>query len=238
MTGDTEAAQQAGGGRPDGVDEPRRAQRLLRAHRAPSRRRRPPTAGPVLVHALDGFLSAGPGRPAGRRAPARRAMRAGGQVVAELDVDRLFDYRARRPPLAFDQDHYAGYEAPRLDVRRLTDAAGTPYLLLRRARARLPAGRASPTPCATWSTPSAYGWWSASAPCRWACRTPGRSSSPRTRPAPSWSTGRTCGPGGCWCRRARRRCSSCGWGSGATTRSATSRTCRTTWPRWSSHPRR
>ena len=34
-------------------------------------------------------------------------------------------------------------------------------------------------------------------------------------------------------RRARRRCSRCGWGSGATTRWASSPTSRTTWPRWS-----
>ncbi len=89
----------------------------------------PEGTGPVLVHALDGFLSAGQaGRLAAEHLLGGDAGR--GQVVAELDVDRLFDYRARRPPLAFDQDHYSGYEAPRLDVRRLTDAAGTPYLLL------------------------------------------------------------------------------------------------------------
>ncbi|MDF2966383.1 MAG: hypothetical protein K0Q93_161 [Nocardioidaceae bacterium] len=112
-----------------------------------------PDGGPVLLHALDGFLSAGQ---AGRLAadhllgadatvgrpdeqvdgqvddlPDDRAGGpVGGEVVAALDVDRLFDYRARRPPLAFDQDHYSAYEAPRLDVRRLVDAAGTPYLLL------------------------------------------------------------------------------------------------------------
>ena len=87
-----------------------------------------PSGGPVLLHALDGFLSAGQaGRLAAEHLLGADATR--GEVVAELDVDRLFDYRARRPPLAFDQDHYAAYEAPRLDVRRITDAAGTPYLL-------------------------------------------------------------------------------------------------------------
>ncbi|CAN5832742.1 PAC2 family protein [soil metagenome] len=51
-------------------------------------------------------------------------------MVARFDIDTLFDYRARRPALAFDGDHYATYDAPRLEVRRLTDAAATPYLLL------------------------------------------------------------------------------------------------------------
>ena len=97
---------------------------------------RTPDGGPVLLHALDGFLSAGQ---ASRLAAQHllgvddaddQAGQVGGDVLAELDVDRLFDYRARRPPLAFDQDHYSAYEAPRLDVRRLVDAAGTPYLLL------------------------------------------------------------------------------------------------------------
>jgi len=87
-----------------------------------------PDGGPVLLHALDGFLSAGQ---AGRLAADQLVGDdLAGDVVAEIDADALYDYRARRPPLAFDQDHYAGYQAPRLDVRRMVDAAGTPYLLL------------------------------------------------------------------------------------------------------------
>ena len=146
---------------------------LLRLSAPSANSLRTPDGGPVLLHALDGFLSAGQagriaadhllradatvgppggqvdgqvddqvddqvgdqvdGRPDGQvdDLPDDRAGdEMGGEVVAELDVDRLFDYRARRPPLAFDQDHYSAYEAPRLDVRRLVDAAGTPYLLL------------------------------------------------------------------------------------------------------------
>ncbi len=53
-----------------------------------------------------------------------------GPVVATFDVDELHDYRARRPPMSFVQDHYADYEAPRLLVRLLHDSGGTPYLLL------------------------------------------------------------------------------------------------------------
>ncbi len=40
-------------------------------------------------------------------------------MVATFDVDRLHDYRARRPPMSFVRDHYEAYDAPRLVVRLL-----------------------------------------------------------------------------------------------------------------------
>jgi proteasome assembly chaperone (PAC2) family protein len=82
---------------------------------------------PVLVHALDGFLSAGQ---AGQLAARHLIASGGGRVVASFDLDQMYDYRARRPGLVFDRDHYASYDAPRLLVRLLEDADGTPYLLL------------------------------------------------------------------------------------------------------------
>lgn len=85
-----------------------------------------PGVKPVLVHALDGFLSAG-------QAPRLAAVHLGGitgRVVASFDIDQLYDYRARRPGLVFDHDHYSGYEGPRLTVRVVTDRTGRPYLLL------------------------------------------------------------------------------------------------------------
>ncbi len=85
-----------------------------------------PQVRPVLVHALDGFLSAGQAP----RLAAGHLGGTGGRVVASFDIDRLYDYRARRPGLVFDQDHYSGYEGPRLTVRLLADRAGRPYLLL------------------------------------------------------------------------------------------------------------
>ena len=50
--------------------------------------------------------------------------------MASFDIDAFFDYRARRPPMAFVEDHYEGYDAPRLVVRLEHDRRGTPYLLL------------------------------------------------------------------------------------------------------------
>jgi predicted ATP-grasp superfamily ATP-dependent carboligase len=79
----------------------------------------------VLVHALDGFLDAGR---AGRLAADQLAV--GSRVVASFDVDQLYDYRGRRPPLTFSENHYQDYAAPRLVLRLAEDANGTPYLLL------------------------------------------------------------------------------------------------------------
>ena len=79
----------------------------------------------VLVHALDGFLDAGN---AGRLAA--RQLAEGSRVVASFDLDQLYDYRGRRPPLTFSENHYEDYAAPRLVVRLAQDAAGTPFLLL------------------------------------------------------------------------------------------------------------
>ncbi|MDQ3629142.1 MAG: PAC2 family protein [Actinomycetota bacterium] len=81
---------------------------------------------PVLVHALDGFLSAG----AGATIAARHLSRQQGPVVASFDLDQLYDYRARRPGIVFDRDHYSAYQAPRLVVRQLHDENERPYLLL------------------------------------------------------------------------------------------------------------
>ncbi len=80
-----------------------------------------------LVLALDGFLDAGN---AAARAAQHLVDLSDARVVATFDVDQLHDYRARRPPMSFVRDHYAGYEAPRLVVRLVRDTGGTPYLIL------------------------------------------------------------------------------------------------------------
>src|SRR3954454_12067942 len=80
-----------------------------------------------MVLVLDGFLDAGN---AASRAAQHLVDLSDGRVVATFDVDELHDYRARRPPMSFVRDHYAAYDAPRLVVRLLRDAGGTPYLLL------------------------------------------------------------------------------------------------------------
>lgn len=89
---------------------------------------RPEVSGAVLVEMLDGFIDAGNARRLAREA----LLEAGDpQPVASFDVDLLHDYRARRPPMIFESDHWESYESPVLDVVRVLDATGTPYLLLR-----------------------------------------------------------------------------------------------------------
>ena len=85
-------------------------------------------SSPVLVVVLHGFLDAG--NAAGLAADHLEEL-GGGKVVATFDIDAFYDYRARRPPLSFVRDHYERYDAPRLTVRLMQDAAGAPYLLLR-----------------------------------------------------------------------------------------------------------
>lgn len=82
----------------------------------------------TMVVTLSGFLDAGH---ASALAAQHLQDLADGVVVATFDVDSLYDYRARRPPVTFVHDHYEAYEAPRLNVRLLRDTGGTPFLLLR-----------------------------------------------------------------------------------------------------------
>ena len=82
--------------------------------------------GPVLIHAFDGFLTAG-GVP---RIAADYLVTGHGEVVHSFEVDRYIDYRARRPMISFSHDHYQDYTEPRLDVVREHDAVGAPYFVL------------------------------------------------------------------------------------------------------------
>src|SRR4051812_29761935 len=81
-----------------------------------------------MVLVLDGFLDTG--NAAAIAAGHLLGESGGGRVVATFEVDELHDYRARRPPMSFVRDHYEQYDAPRLVVRLLADAAGSPYLLM------------------------------------------------------------------------------------------------------------
>jgi PAC2 family len=52
------------------------------------------------------------------------------QLVAAFDADQLVDYRSRRPKITFAGDHFTDYEAPAIELYRLVDGLGTPFLLL------------------------------------------------------------------------------------------------------------
>jgi len=82
---------------------------------------------PVLVQALDGFIDAGNARHLARQHLLDTLEH---RVVARFDVDQVLDYRARRPLMVFDRDHWESYTDPQLVVREVKDGAGTPFLML------------------------------------------------------------------------------------------------------------
>jgi hypothetical protein len=82
---------------------------------------------PVLVHALSGFLDAGGAR---QLAVAHLLATHQHRTVAQFDIDAIYDYRARRPRLIFDTDHYASMQYPELLLSEVRDVRGTGFLLL------------------------------------------------------------------------------------------------------------
>ncbi|MCW2747432.1 MAG: proteasome protein [Nocardioidaceae bacterium] len=81
---------------------------------------------PVMIYALEGFLGAG----SASRLAAEHLDPTDGDIVYSFDIDDYYDYRARRPVMTFNRDHYSDYEAPSLHVVRKTDTSDRPYLLL------------------------------------------------------------------------------------------------------------
>lgn len=87
----------------------------------------PDLGRPVLVQALSGFVDAGN---AVRLAREHLLETLESRPVATFDIDQLLDYRSRRPPMIFIEDHWESYEAPKLELHLLHDDAGTSFLLL------------------------------------------------------------------------------------------------------------
>jgi predicted ATP-grasp superfamily ATP-dependent carboligase len=82
---------------------------------------------PVLVHHLQGYIDAGH---AGRLATEHLMATFPATEVATFDVDQLLDYRARRPIMTYERDHWADYDTPKLALYALEDVSGAPFLLL------------------------------------------------------------------------------------------------------------
>ncbi|MGY1620062.1 proteasome assembly chaperone family protein [Geodermatophilus sp. SYSU D00691] len=89
---------------------------------APGERR-----GLVLVHDLAGeFDAAHAAALAGSHLLADLPHR----VIARFDVDSLVDYRAHRPRMTFQGDHYESFTAPEINLYAVEDDAGETFLLL------------------------------------------------------------------------------------------------------------
>ena len=87
----------------------------------------PALDGPVLVQALTGFVDAG-----GAIQMAREHLleHLDNRVLATFDLDQMLDYRSRRPPMVFVEDHWESYEEPSLALHLVHNQLGTPFLLL------------------------------------------------------------------------------------------------------------
>lgn len=88
---------------------------------------RPDLTGAVLLQALDGFVDAGA---TVKLARTHLLDTMEHRVIARFDADSLYDYRARRPLMQFDSDHWTSFDAPELALHLLHDDDGTPFLLL------------------------------------------------------------------------------------------------------------
>lgn len=87
----------------------------------------PEMTGPVLLHSLDGFVDAGS---TGQLVREHVLDAMEHRVIARFDVDSLIDYRARRPAMTYDRDHWSSYDAPELVVHLVRDEVGSPFLML------------------------------------------------------------------------------------------------------------
>jgi hypothetical protein len=83
--------------------------------------------GPVLVHALRGFVDAGG---AGRVSTEHLLRELPSDRLVRFDVDQLIDYRSRRPSMTFDSSTWSEYDEPELVVDLVKDDAGLPFLLM------------------------------------------------------------------------------------------------------------
>ncbi|MEO3794168.1 PAC2 family protein [Nonomuraea sp. B10E15] len=87
----------------------------------------PELPDPVLLYHFDGFVDAGG---AGRLALGHLLAELEHRVVATFDVDRLLDYRSRRPIMTFDTDRWVECENPELAVHAAKDSTGTQFLVM------------------------------------------------------------------------------------------------------------
>jgi len=81
----------------------------------------------VMVHSFSGFMDAGS---ASQIAVDHLLKTCPERVIATFDGDALLDYRARRPKMIYDNDHFVSAQWPEITLREVLDERGTPFLLL------------------------------------------------------------------------------------------------------------
>ena len=86
-----------------------------------------PAEGSVLLHSLRGFIDAGR---AGLLVADHLLDLSEPVRVATFDIDRLLDYRSRRPEMTFSVNQWTAYDEPHLVLDMVRDVDGTAFLLL------------------------------------------------------------------------------------------------------------
>lgn len=81
----------------------------------------------VLVHSFSGFMDAGS---AAQIAVKHLLEACPSRLIARFDSDQLIDYRARRPRMIFERDHFVSAEMPEITVHEVTDERGSDFLVL------------------------------------------------------------------------------------------------------------
>ncbi len=82
---------------------------------------------PALLHLLDGYIDAGSVTHSASHYLLEVCEH---EVLVEFDHDQLHDYRSRRPQMVFDTNHWVSMSDYALNIHRLLDANGTPFLML------------------------------------------------------------------------------------------------------------
>lgn len=80
----------------------------------------------ILVHAFTGFLDAG----AATAQATKTIMSGTSRLLADFDLDEVIDYRARRPPLTYVNDHFTEVDWPSIALHEVTDDAGRRFWML------------------------------------------------------------------------------------------------------------
>ncbi len=83
--------------------------------------------GLPMIHAFAGFVDAGHSI---RQTVSHLRDGLPHQLVAEISIDDIYDYRARRPMMMFDRDHFASVDMPHVKLEILWDDHSKPFLLL------------------------------------------------------------------------------------------------------------
>ena len=81
----------------------------------------------VLIHLFEGYVDAAS---VNRSLSSHILQHCEHEVLAEFDHDQLHDYRSRRPHMVFDTNKWVSMTDFSLLLYKVTDPAGTPFLLL------------------------------------------------------------------------------------------------------------